>query len=70
MDPISRVVSPRSDWLPAQPVNPVRVPSEKTMPCSHHCDESCGKTMNPMTTVARKPPTHPAASRHFLVTSR
>ena len=70
MLPLSRVTSARSDWLPAQPVKPVRFPSLKTMPCSHHLAESPGRITNPMSTVTRKPATVMAASRNFLVTSR
>ena len=63
-------MSPCSDCSPAQPANPVRFPSEITAPCSHHLDESCGRMTKPTRTVPRKPATQPAASRHFLATSR
>ena len=70
MDPANRVMIARSDWLPAQPVNPVLLPSEKTSPCSHHLDESPGRIANPMRTVARKPATVMAASLNRFVSSR
>jgi hypothetical protein len=60
----------RSDWLPAQPMKPARLPSEANMPCSHHRDESCGRTANPSATVAAKPATVAPASRNRRVTSR
>ncbi len=45
----------RSDWLPAQPMKPARLPSARNMPCSHQRDESCGSTANPTPTVITKP---------------
>jgi hypothetical protein len=54
-DPAKRVMIARSDWLPAQPMNPVRLPSDRIRPCSHHSDESCGRTANPTATVTRNP---------------
>ena len=60
----------RREQRGAQPVNPVLLPSEKTIPCSHHLDESCGRMTNPTPAVARKPATVMAASRNLLVSSR
>ena len=40
------------------------------MPCSHHWEESCGRTANPTATVAANPPSVATASRNLRVMSR
>ncbi len=51
-------------------MKPVRLPSAMNMPCSHHFEESCGRTANPTATVTTKPATAAAASRNLRVISR
>ncbi len=69
MLPASRVMSPSSDWLPAQPVKPVR-PPWKNKPWNHHLPESPGKITKPSSTVKTKPAQAIAAWRNFLASSR
>ena len=69
MLPASLVMKPSSDWLPAQPMNPVRLPCANS-PSNHHLAESCGRNTNPASTVNTKPASAIAAWRNFLATSR
>jgi hypothetical protein len=69
MLPASRVMTARSDWLPAHPVKPVRSPLRNT-PCSHQVAESAGSTAKPIATVAPNPARHATASRNRRVASR
>ena len=67
--PASRVMRPSSDWLPAQPVKPVR-PPWTNRPSNHHVAESFGRMMTPSSTVQAKPAQAIAACRNFLASSR
>ena len=67
--PLSRVIRPSSDWLPAQPVKPVR-PPWKNRPPNHHLRESPGRIAKPSSTVKAKPAQAIAACRNFLASSR
>ena len=69
MLPVSRVMRPSSDWLPAQPVKPVR-PPWKNKPPNHHLRESLGRMAKPSSTVNAKPAQAIAACRNFLASSR
>ena len=69
MLPASLVIRPSSDWLPAQPMNPVRLPW-KNSPPNHHLVESWGRIANPSSTVNANPAAAIAAWRNFLATSR
>jgi hypothetical protein len=69
MLPESRVMSPSSDWLPAQPVKPVR-PPWTNRPLNHHLLESLGRMTKPSSTVKAKPAQAIAACRNFLASSR
>ena len=68
--PISRAISPRSDWLATQPRNPVRPASLMNSPPNHHLAESAGANANGMTTVAANAAEATAACRNFLVSNR
>ena len=60
---------PSSDWLPAQPTNPVRPPWTNRPP-NHHFTESAGRITKPSSTVTAKPAQAMAAWRNFLASSR
>ena len=67
--PVSLVIMPSSDWLPAQPVKPVRPPWTNS-PSNHHFVESAGRITKPSRTVNAKPAHAIAACRNFPATSR
>ena len=67
--PASRVMRPSSDWLPAQPVKPVR-PPWTNRPSNHHLLESLGRMTKPSSTVKAKPAQAIAACRNFLASRR
>jgi len=67
--PANRVSRPRSDWLPSQPVNPVR-PPWKNSPPNHHLAESGPWMTNPSRTVNAKAAAAMAACRNLRANSR
>ncbi len=69
MLPANRVSRPRSDWLPSQPVNPVR-PPWKNRPPNHHLDESGPWMANPSSTVNANAAVATAACRNLRANSR
>ena len=69
MLPASLVIRPSSDWLPAQPTNPVR-PLWANSPPNHHLSESPGRITKPSSTLTTNPASASAAWRNFLATSR
>ncbi len=69
MLPTSRVMRPRSDWLPSQPVNPVRPPCMNRPP-NHHLTESPRCSAKPSSTVNAKAPDAMKACRNLRAKNR
>jgi hypothetical protein len=67
--PASRMIKPRSDWLPPQPGNPLR-PSRMNSPLNQNSAELDGVAAKPTATVPAKPASARKACRNLRVSSR